>query len=48
MPIELEIEGVPDRAIVAAIRKTVRAVGREIERRDQRRVTISPSEVRGE
>ena len=48
MPIELEVEGVPDLAIAAAIRKTVRAVGREIERRDQRRVTLSPSETRGE
>jgi hypothetical protein len=48
MPIELEIEGVPDRAIAAAIRKTVLAVGREIEPCDQRRVTISPSETRGE
>jgi hypothetical protein len=48
MSIELEIEGVPDRAIAAAIRKTVVAVGREIEPRDQRRVTISPSETRGE
>lgn len=48
MPIELEIEGVPDRAIAAAIRKTVLAVSREIEPRDQRRVTISPSETRGE
>jgi hypothetical protein len=48
MPIELEVEGVPDLAVAAAIRKTVRAVGREIERRDQRRVTLSPSETRGE
>lgn len=48
MPIELEVEGVPDPAIAGAIRKTVRAVSREIELRDQRRVVLSPSETRGE
>jgi hypothetical protein len=48
MEIDLEIEGVPNRAIADAIRKTVRNVGRLIRPPDDCRVSIGPSETRGE
>jgi hypothetical protein len=48
MDIELEIEGVSDRTIVDAIRKRVRILGRQFVRPGEWRVTIGPSETRGE
>ena len=48
MEIELEIEGVPDRAIADAIRKTIRRVRRQLAGPDERRVTIAPSATRGD
>ena len=46
--IDLVIEGVPNRAIVTAIRKRVRAFGRRFPRSGDCRVSLGPSEVRGE
>ena len=46
--IELEIEGVPDRVIADAIRKSVRRLSRPIDRPGEWRVTLGPSETRGE
>src|SRR6059058_1418254 len=46
--IELEIEGVPDRIIADAIRKRVRLLRRQIDRPGEWRVSIAPSETRGE
>jgi hypothetical protein len=48
MDIELEIEGVPEGAIADAIRERVRTVGHEIALAGDWRVTIGPSETRGE
>jgi len=48
MDIELEIEGVSDRTIADAIRKRVRRLGKQIVRPGEWRVTIGPSETRGE
>lgn len=48
MDIELEIEGVPDRAIADAIRERVRTLRHEIKLAGDWRVTIGPSETRGE
>lgn len=48
MDIELEIEGVFDRAIADAIRKRVRTLRRQIDRPGDWRVTLAPSETRGE
>lgn len=48
MDIELEIEGVPDGAIADAIRDRVRTIGHEIALTGDWRVTIGPSETRGE
>jgi hypothetical protein len=47
MHIDLEIEGVADRAITEMIRKTVRRLGRQVDRPGEWRVTIAPSEARG-
>jgi len=47
MEIELEIEGVTDRAIADAIRKRVRRLQRQLGRRDDVRVKVAPSETRG-
>lgn len=48
MDIELEIEGVPDRAIADAIRERVRTVRQQFAGSADCRVTITPSETRGE
>ena len=48
MDIALEIEGVADRRLVVAIRRSVRLVRRQFARSGEWRVTISPSETRGE
>jgi hypothetical protein len=48
MDIQLEIEGVPDRAIADAIRKKVRTLRQQIALPGEWRVTIGPSETRGE
>jgi hypothetical protein len=48
MEIDLEIEGVPNRAVADAIRTTVRGVRRQFGAPDGWRVTIGPSETRGE
>ena len=48
MDIELEIEGVPDEAIVDAIRERVRMLRHQIALPGDCRVTIGPSETRGE
>jgi uncharacterized protein YbdZ (MbtH family) len=48
MDIELEIEGVTDRAIAGAIRKRVRLLRQQIALPGEWRVTIAPSETRGE
>jgi hypothetical protein len=48
MHIELEIEGVPDRAIADAIRKRVRKLRQQVDRQGDWRVTIAPSETRGQ
>jgi hypothetical protein len=48
MDIALEIEGVFDRGIVNAIRKRVHGLRRQISRPGEWRVTIAPSETRGE
>jgi hypothetical protein len=48
MDIELEIEGVPDGTIADAIRERVRILRHEIALPGDWRVTIGPSETRGE
>jgi hypothetical protein len=48
MDIELEIEGVPDEAIVDAIRARVRTLRHQIALPGDWRVTVGPSETRGE
>jgi hypothetical protein len=48
MDITLEIEGVPDPRVAEAIRRSVRLVQRQFARNGEWRVTISPSERRGE
>lgn len=48
MDIQLDIEGVSDPAIVKAIRQRVRRIGREVGRGGECRVSVAPSETRGE
>jgi hypothetical protein len=48
MDIELEIEGLPDRRLADAIRRSVRVVRQEFASSGEWRVAISPSETRGE
>ena len=48
MDIQLGIEGVADEAIAAAIRKRVRKLGRLIAEAGECRVSVCPSETRGE
>ena len=48
MDIELNIEGISDRRIAQAIRKKVRELGRQVRGSGDRRVSIVPSETRGE
>jgi hypothetical protein len=48
MDIELEIEGVSDRSIADAIRKKVRILRRQLAHPGDLRVTLAPSETRGE
>ena len=47
MDIELEIEGVADRAITEMIRKTVRRLGRQVDRPGEWRVSVAAAETRG-
>jgi hypothetical protein len=46
--IELDIDGVPDRAITLAIARRVRKLGRQINRPEDWRVRLAQSEVRDE
>jgi hypothetical protein len=46
--IELDIEGVPDRAIERAIRQRVGALGQHVERSSDWQVRLGPSAARGE
>jgi hypothetical protein len=48
MDIEVQIEGIPDRAVADAIRKRVRRAGRAFARSGEWRITVSPSETRGQ
>jgi len=48
MDIELEIEGVPDEAIAHAIREKVRHLRHQMTLAGDWRVTLAPSETRGE
>jgi hypothetical protein len=48
MHIELEIEGVTDRTITDEITKRVRKLGQSIDRSEEWRVRLAPSEARGE
>ena len=48
MDIELEIEGVPDGPIADAIRERVRTLRHQMVQPGDWRVTIAPSETRGE
>ena len=48
MNIELEIEGVSDRAIADAIRKRVRTLSQRIDATSEWRVKLGPSETRGQ
>ena len=48
MDIEVQIEGVSDRTVADAIRKRVRRVGQAIARPGEWRITVSPSETRGQ
>jgi hypothetical protein len=47
MDIELEIEGVVDRAVTETIRKMVRRLSRQADRPGEWRVKLAPSETRG-
>ena len=46
--IDVQIEGVSDRKIADAIRKRIRRVSRTIARPGDWRLTVSPSETRGQ
>ena len=48
MNIDLEIEGIPDRTVTAAIRKRVRMLGRQLDRSEDWRVRLVPSETQAE
>lgn len=48
MNIELEIEGVSDRAVIGAIRKKVRMLSQHTDRSEDWRVKLGPSEARAE
>jgi len=48
MDIEVQIEGVSDRTVADAIRKRIRRVGQAIARPGEWRITVSPSETRGQ
>jgi len=48
MDIDLQIDGVFDRTVADAIRERVRRVSRAIARPGEWRITVSPSETRGE
>ena len=48
MSIELEIEGVADRAVTGAIRKKVRMLSQRTDRSEDWRVRLVPSEARAE
>jgi hypothetical protein len=48
MDIEVQIEGVTDRTVAAAIRSRVRRVSRVSARPGEWRITVSPSETRGQ
>jgi hypothetical protein len=46
--IDVQIEGVSDRTVADAIRQRVRRVRRQIARPGEWRLTVSPSETRGQ
>ncbi len=48
MHIDVQIEGVSDRRIADAIRARIRRVGRTITSPGEWRITVSPSETRGQ
>jgi hypothetical protein len=48
MDIEVQIEGVSDRTVADAIRKRIRRVSQAIARPGEWRITVSPSETRGQ
>ena len=48
MNLELEIEGVPDRAVAGAIRKRVRTLGQQVVHPEDWHVRLAPSEARVE
>lgn len=48
MSIEVEIEGLSDRAVTGAIRKAVRMLGQRIDRSENWRVRLVPSETQAE
>ncbi len=48
MDIELEIEGVSDRATTETIRRTVRRLSRKVDLPGEWKVRIAPSETRGQ
>jgi hypothetical protein len=48
MNIELEIEGVSDRVVTGAIRKRVRMLGQHLDRSEDWRVRLVPSETQAE
>src|SRR5207245_6682965 len=48
MDLEVQIEGVSDRTVANAIRKKVRRAGQAFARSGEWRITVSPSETRGQ
>lgn len=48
MNIELEIDGVSDHAVTEAIRERVRALGKHVDRSEDWRVRLVPSETHAE
>lgn len=48
MNIELEIDGISDRAVTEAIRKRVKILGKRVDRPEDWRVRLVPSETRAE
>ena len=48
MNIDLEIEGIPDRTVTGEIRKRVRMLGRQLDRSEDWRVRLVPSETQAE
>ena len=48
MNIELEIDGISDREVTEAIRKRVRILGKHVDRSEEWRVRLVPSETHAE